>query len=145
MKTDFENQPFFQVWSLPLGSPHCLYFTLFHFGLRNGPFQRQNVTQIDSIGLDWTYDNPSPHFVHSTLIFFITEYIVQSHFVSVLKTLSHNQTPVLWTVALYSKCQVTTILRIFGTSSLRRTMTFSFTSWQHFSTKTYQHRFFEEL
>ena len=80
---------FFQVCSLPQSCPHWLYFNFFDFVLRNVPSQRQNITPIDWVGLDWTYglnyDNPSPHYFQSTLIFFI---IVQSHFVPVLRTLS---------------------------------------------------------
>ena len=93
MKIDFKNYPFFQVCSLPQG--YSQYF--FDFALRNVPFQRQNITPVDWVGLDWTYglnyDNPSPHYFHSTLIFFIIDYIVQSHFVPVLKTLSSQPNP----------------------------------------------------
>ena len=93
MKTDFESYPFFQVCSLLQSYPH--YF--FDFALRNVPFQRENFTLIDQVGLDWTcglnYDNPSPHYFHSILIFFIIDYIVQSYFVPVLKTLSSQPNP----------------------------------------------------
>ena len=63
----------------------CNYTLLFSFALRNVPFQRQHVTQIACfwIKLWW----PLSAFLPLNLNVFIFENIVQSHFVSVLKTL----------------------------------------------------------